>query len=407
MRVVLGHAAGEPTPLVAELVRGRERLRDVEIVHMVALGEAGYCRPEMAGHFRHNAIFAGRNTREAIADGRADYTPCFFSEVPRLFREGILPVDVALVQLSPPDEQGFMSYGVSVDYTMAAAESARITIAEVNARMPRTPGSAIHVSDVDHIVETDRPVAEIPLPEISEVEERIGSHVAELVPDGACLQLGIGAIPDAVLKFLGEKRGLGVHSEMFSDGVVDLYERGAITNEHKEVHPGKFVACFLMGTRRLYDFVDENSLVEMRPVDYTNSIVVAGRLSRLVSINSAIQVDLHGQVAADTIGPRQFSGVGGQVDFVRAASLSRGGRSIIALPSTARGGAVSRIVARLDPGTCVTTSRSDVHRVVTEFGSADLRGRSVRQRARALIEIANPDFRVEIERAAGEAGIRL
>jgi 4-hydroxybutyrate CoA-transferase len=316
-------------------------------------------------------------------------------------------VDVALVQLSPPDDEGFMSYGVSVDYTSAAAESARTVIAEVNRRMPRTLGTAIHVSRVHRLVETDRPLIEIPRPEITDLERRIGEHVAALVPDGANLQLGIGAIPDAVLGFLGDKRGLGVHTEMFSDGAVDLHERGVITNENNNLNPGRFTACFLMGTRRLYDFVDGNPAVDMRPVDYTNSVTVAGRVEKLVSINSAIQVDLHGQVCADVLGGRQYSGVGGQVDFVRASSLSPGGRSIIALPSTARGGTVSRIVGRLEPGACVTTSRNDVHWVVTEHGAADLRGKSVRARARALLEIAHPDFRESIAAAAAEAGLHL
>lgn len=399
-RVVLGHAAGEPTPLVGELVRQRERLRDVEIVHMVALGGCEYCQPGMEKHFRHNAIFAGRNSQAAIAEGRADFTPCFFSEIPRLFREGILPVDVALIQVSPPDESGFTSYGVSVDYTQAAAESAGVVVAEVNQQMPRTLGSRIHVSEIDHLVETDRPVLEIPPPKIGEVEERIGRNVAALVPDRANLQLGIGAIPDAALKFMRAKRGLGVHTEMFSDGAVALYEAGVITNQHKSVNPGKFTASFLMGTRRLYDFVDNNPAVDMRPIDFTNNITVAGRVENLISINSAIQVDLGGQVCSDTIGALQYSGVGGQVDFVRAASLSPGGKSIIAMPSTARKGTVSRIVARLAPGACVTTSRSDVHLVVTEQGVADLRGKSMRQRAEALLKIAHPDFRKQIRREA-------
>jgi 4-hydroxybutyrate CoA-transferase len=406
-RVVAGHAAGEPGPLLAELVRQRERLRDVEIVHMVALGESPYCRPGMEKHFRHNSLFAGRGSHQALAEGRADFTPVFFSEVPRLFRERILPVDVALIQVAPPDAEGMMSYGVSVDYTLAAAESAAVVVAEVNRRMPRTLGSAIHVSRVAQVVETDRPLIEVPPSPPTEVEERIGRHVAELVPDGANLQLGIGGIPDAVLRSLGGKRELGVHTEMFSDGAVDLHERGVITNQHNNLNPGRFTACFLMGTRRLYDFVDGNPAVDMRPVDWTNSIAVAGRVEKLVSINSAIQVDLHGQICADTIGPRQYSGPGGQVDFVRAASQSPGGRSIIALPSTAKGGTLSRIVPRLDPGACVTTSRADVHFVVTEHGAADLRGRTLRQRARALLAIADPAFRDAVAAEAGRLGMAL
>ena len=406
-RVVVGHAAGEPVPLVEELVRQKDRLRDVEIIHMIALGKCEYCRSGMEGHFRHNSLFAGKGSHQALAEGRADYTPVFFSEIPRLFRDRILPVDVALIQVSPMDRHGFMSYGVSVDYTRAAAESAGTVIAEVNAQMPRTFGSFIHVSRVHALVETDRPLIEIPPPEITPVEERIGRNVAELVPDGANLQLGIGGIPDAVLKFMRGKRDLGIHTEMFSDGVVELYEQGVVTNRHNNLNPGRFTACFLLGTRRLYAFADDNPVVDMQPVDYTNNVMVAGRLNGLVAINSAIQVDLGGQVCADTIGPRQYSGVGGQVDFVRAASQSPGGRAIMALPSTARDGAVSRIVARLDPGSCVTTSRNDVHFVVTEHGIADLRGRTLGQRAQALLKVAHPDFRERIQKeAAGQGALR-
>ncbi len=398
-RVAVGHAAGQPFPLTDELVRQKDRLHNVEIVHMVALGDVGYCRPEAAGHFRHNSLFAGPGVRAAIEAGRADFTPVFFSEVPRLFRNGILPVDAALIQVSPPDCHGYMSYGVSVDYTQAAAESAKIVIAEVNQQMPRTHGAFIHVSQVERLVSTDRPVAEIPRPEITSVEERIGHYVAAMVPDRANLQLGIGSIPDAVLQFLGDKKDLGIHTEMFSDGAVELFEAGAITNKYNNLNPGKFVACFLMGSRMLYDFVHDNPIVLMRPVDYTNNIAVAGKVENLISINSAIQVDLHGQVCADTIGPRQFSAVGGQVDFVRAASLSPGGKSIIALPSTAKNHAISRIVATLDEGACVTTSRNDVHYIVTEYGAADLRGKTLRQRAESLIAIAHPNFRDHLARA--------
>ena len=287
-RVVLGHAAGEPRDLVRELVRQADRLRGVEIVHMVPLYSCEYVRPEYKEIFTHNALFVGADSRDAINDRRADYTPCFFSEIPRLFREGILPVDVALIQLSPPDEHGYMSFGVSVDYTMQAARSARLTIAEVNSQMPRTHGSFIHVSEVDFLVEADYPLPEIPSPPISEVEERIGSNIASLVPDGSNLQLGIGAIPDAVLKFLGDKKDLGIHTEMFSDGVVQLCEQGVVTNRFNNLSPGKLTASFLMGTRRLYDFVNDNPGVDMRPVDYTNNVMVAGRLEKLISINSAI-----------------------------------------------------------------------------------------------------------------------
>ncbi|MFX1417693.1 MAG: acetyl-CoA hydrolase/transferase family protein [Promethearchaeota archaeon] len=397
-RIVVGHAAGEPIVLTDELVNQKDRLSDVEIVHMVPLRECKYCLPGMEKHFHHNSLFTGVGTRDSIREGRSDYTPVFFSEIPRLFKNRILPVDVALIQLSPPDKDGYLSYGISVDYTKAATESAKIVIAEVNKQMPRTRGSNIHISQLDYIVDTDRDLLEIPIPKITEIEEKIGNYIASLVPDNANLQLGIGAIPDAVLKFLIDKKDLGIHSEMFSDGVVDLYEKGIITNTNNNLNPGKFTATFLMGTKRLYDFVDDNPNVDMQPVDYTNHITVAGRINNLVSINSAIQVDLYGQVCADTLGYQQYSGVGGQVDFVRASSLSPGGKSIIAFPSTNKKKTISRIVPKLNEGACVTTSRFDVHYIVTEYGIADLRGKSVRQRAKNLINIAHPNFRAQLEK---------
>lgn len=395
-RVVVGHCAGEPTVLLEELVKQKDRLQNVEIVHMVPMGKCEYCNDALIGHFRHNAMFAGGPSRNAINEGRADYTPVFFSEIPRLFKENILPVDVALIQVSTPNKDGYCSYGVSVDYTLAAAESAKLVIGEINKQMPRTNGSSIHISKIDYAVETDRPLPELSPPTISETEEKIGSYVASLIPDGANLQLGIGAIPDAALRFLKDKKDLGIHTEMFSDGVVDLVNAGVVTNKYNNMNPGKLTACFLMGTKKLYDFVSNNPDVNMQPVDYTNKITVAGAVNKLISINSAIQVDLYGQVCSDTIGYKQFSGVGGQVDFVRAASLSVGGKSILAMPSTAKKGSVSRIVKILDEGACVTTSRNDVQYVVTEYGIADLRGKTLRQRAEALINIAHPDFRDQL-----------
>ena len=392
-RVVFGHAAGEPIVLVDELVRQKDRLQNVEIVHMVPLRECQYCLPEMKLYFRHNSLFAGAGTRKAIREGRADYTPTYFSEIPRLFRDNILPVDIALIQLSPPDEEGFMSYGISVDYTVQAAKSSKVVIAEVNKQMPRTNGANIHISNIDYIVETDRPLIEIPLPKITEVEEKIGRYIASLIPDKANLQLGIGGIPDAALNFLHEKKDLGIHTEMFSDGVVDLYKKGVITNKYNNVNPNKFTATFLMGTKKLYEFVDDNPNVDMHTVDYTNNVMIAGKVNKLISINSALQVDLYGQVCADTLGYQQFSGVGGQVDFVRASSLSPGGKSIIAFPSTNKEMTISRIVPKLNEGACVTTSRNDVHYVVTEYGIADLRGKTTRERADLLINIAHPSFR--------------
>ena len=392
-RVVLGHACGEPSVLVDALVARAEELRDVEIVHMVAMGQAKYTRPEMEKSFRHNALFVGGSTRKAVEEKRADYTPCFFSEIPRLFTNKILPVDVALIQVAPPDDEGFCSFGLSVDYTSSAAESAGIVIAQINRNFPRTAGTKIHLSKIDFLVEKDEPVLELKPPVIGEIEKMIGENVARLVPDGATLQLGIGAIPDAVLLFLTHKKDLGIHSEMFSDGVVVLAEAGVITNRKKTINPGKFTASFLMGTRKLYDFIDNNQDVDMQPIAYVNDPFIIGQHENMVSINSALQVDLMGQVNAEMIGSKQYSGIGGQVDFVRGASRSKNGKSIIAMPSTAAGGKLSRIACELDRGAAVSTSRNDVHYIATEYGVADLRGKSLAQRARALIAIAHPDFR--------------
>ncbi|HWQ60910.1 MAG TPA: acetyl-CoA hydrolase/transferase C-terminal domain-containing protein [Negativicutes bacterium] len=403
-RVVVGHACGEPVALVEAMVDRAAELSAVEVVHMVAMGEARYARPEMEKCFRHNALFVGGSTRRAVEEKRADYTPCFFSEIPRLFKTA-LPVDVALIQVTPPDSLGFCSFGVSVDYTQAAAQAARTVIAQVNGQMPRTGGVQIHVDDIGHIVEQDMPLIELKQPPIGTVERAIGQNVASLIGDGATLQIGIGAIPDAVLLFLKGKKDLGVHSEMFSDGVVELAAAGVITNRRKTVNKDKFIATFLMGTRKLYDFVHNNPAVELYAVDYVNDPFVIGRHENMVSINSALQVDLMGQVCADRLGRKQYSGVGGQVDFVRGTSRSSGGKSIIALPSTAGGGTVSRVAAELDPGSAVTTSRNEVHYVVTEYGIAELRGRTLRERALALIAISHPDFRWQLTEQAGKLGL--
>lgn len=395
-RVVVGHACGEPPTLVEALVARAPELEGVEVVHMVAMGPARYAQPGMERSFRHNSLFVGASTRKAVSEGRALHTPCFFSEIPRLFSWKILPVDVTLMQVTPPDAEGFCSLGVSVDYTLASARSDRVTIAQMNRFMPRTLGERIHLDEIDCIVEKDEPLIELKPPVIGETEKAIGENVAKLIEDGSTLQLGIGAIPDAVLLFLKGKKDLGIHTEMFSDGVVALAEAGVVTNRKKTINTGKFVATFLMGTRKLYDFVDGNPDVLMRPVDYTNDPAVIGRHDDMVSINSALQVDFMGQVNAEMIGRDQFSGVGGQVDFVRGASRSKGGKSIIALPSTAARGTVSRIAPALDPGAAVSTSRNDVHYIVTEYGAADLRGKSIRERATALIAIAHPGFREQL-----------
>lgn len=364
---------------------------------MVAMGKCEYAKPEMASHFRHNAFFVGGGTRDAVASGRGDYTPSFFYQIPGLFST-TLPVDVALITVTPPNENGKCSLGVSVDYTQEAVKQAKLVIAQVNDQMPYTgPYSLVSVEDIDCFVEHSAPIIELAPPRIGDVERDIGENCASLIQDGDTLQLGIGAVPDAVLLFLKGKKDLGIHSEMFSDGVVELVEAGVITNAKKSLHPGKFVVSFLMGTKKLYDFVNNNPDVELRPVDYVNHPIVVAQNDNMVSINSCVQVDLMGQVASESVGLRQISGVGGQVDFVRGAAMSKGGRSIIAMPATAARGTVSKIVPLLDEGAAVTTSRNDVDYIVTEYGVAHLKGRTLRERARALIEIAHPGFRDELK----------
>jgi acyl-CoA hydrolase len=355
----------------------------------------------MVGHVRHRALFIGPNARDAVNEGRADYVPIFLSDIPHLINRGILPLDAAFINVSPPDAHGFASLGTSVDATLAAVQRARTVIAQLNPSMPRTLGdSFIHVDRIDAGVEVDQPPHELPAPVIGDVERRIGAHIAELVPNGATLQLGIGAIPAAVGEALRGERDLGVHTEMFTDTVVDLVESGAVTGAAKEINRGKIVSAFVIGTQRVYRFVDDNPMVEMRPVDYTNDTNVIRRFRRMVAINSAIEVDLSGQVVADSIGRRLYSGVGGQMDFIRGAALAEEGRAIIALPSTAARGSASRIVPSLREGAGVVTTRAHVRTVVTEWGVADLFGASLAERARALIAIAHPDFREELTQAA-------
>ena len=400
-RIVFSHACGEPRVLPATLMKRVDELTDVQIVHMVPMGEALYCRPEYAGSFRHVALFSGAPTREAIWENRADYVPYVFSEIPFLF-DSVLPVDVAMVTVSPPDKNGFCSLGVSVDYTKKAVESAKIVIAEINKAMPRTHGdSFVHVSEIDCFVEVDIPIAELKATELTEVEINIGKYVTELIEDGSCLQLGIGGIPDAVLKNLGSLKDLGVHSEMISDGVKHLVEKGIVNGRKKNFHKDKIVITFLMGSREFYDWVDDNPIIEMRTVDYTNNPYIIAQNKNMVAINSALEVDLLGQVCADTIGPKQFSGVGGQLDFVRGARMSEGGKAVIALPSTVKGG-ISRIVPTLKEGAAVTTSRNDVDYVVTDYGIASLKGKTVRDRMKALINIAHPSVREELQKKAYE-----
>ncbi len=349
-RVVVGHAVGEPSALIDTLIRHSEQYSDVKIFHMVCMGKGEYCKPEMQDHFRHISLFVGGLAREAVYDGRADFIPCYFSEIPKLFTEGILPVDVALLQVSPPDQHGYVSLGVSVDYGKAAAKNAKTLIVQVNNRMPRTLGdSFLHVSEIDYFVEIPAEIIELKPPVISKVEEAIGERCASLIEDGSTLQLGIGALPDAVLKFMKHKRDLGIHSEMFSDGVVELIEAGVVTNRKKTLHPGKAVVTFLMGTRKLYDFVDNNPMVYMATVDYVNNPYVIAQNYKMVSINSCVQVDFTGQVASESIGPKQISGVGGQVDFVRGTNLCKDGKAIIAIQSTTGNGKLSKIGQFLIP----------------------------------------------------------
>ncbi len=401
-RVFIHGVAAAPARLIDAMTRRAPELRDVEVVHLHTEGEAPYARPEFADSFRVNAFFAAANTRQAIREGRADYIPVFLSEIPALFRKGVLPIDVALVQVSPPDDHGFCSLGVSVDIARAAVDTAKQVIAQINPKMPRTLGDALlHVNSIDAAVAADDELPEVAAPGLTDIDRRIGSHIAGLIEDGATLQMGIGSIPNAVLAALGGHRRLGVHTEMFSDGLIPLVEKGIVTGECKTKHPGKIVAGFVMGTRRLYDFVDDNPQVLMLDIAYVNDSAVIRRNPKVTAINSAIEVDLTGQVCADSIGTLHYSGVGGQMDFIRGASLSEGGKPIIALPAaTARG--ESKIVPFLKPGAGVVTTRAHVHYIVTEYGVADLYGKNLRQRAAELIRISHPEHRDELERAARE-----
>jgi acyl-CoA hydrolase/GNAT superfamily N-acetyltransferase len=401
--VFIGSGAAEPQKLVEALVKRANRVFGAEIMHIMTLGIAPYAEPKWGDNFRHNALFIGPNVRDAVQEGRADYTPIFLSEIPRMFETGRVPLDVALIQVSPPDRHGYCSYGVSVDVVKPGAENAGLVIAEVNEQMPRTLGdSFLHVDDIDFLVPVDYPILETAHPAPDEVAKNIGRHIANLVEDGSTLQMGIGTIPDSVLFFLREKKDLGIHTEMFSDGMMHLVELGVITNMRKTLHKGKVIASFCMGTKRLYEFVDNNPFIEFHPNSYTNDPFIIAQNDKMVSINSALEVDLTGQVCADSLGHYFYSGIGGQVDFVRGAARSKGGKPIIALPSTAADGTISRIVPQLKPGAGVVTSRGDVHYIVTEWGVAYLHGRTIRERALALISIADPKFRPELIKAAKE-----
>lgn len=396
-RVWVHPGCATPETLVDALAERAGQLQQVELAHMLTFGKAAYCRPGLESSFRHNGMFLGGNVREAVHAGRADYIPIFLSEIESLLESGDLPLDVVLLTVSPPDRQGYFSLGTGVDCSLTAAEVARRVIVEVDSAMPRTYGDTfLHVSQVDAIVETSRPLEEARFEAASGVQERIAAHVASLIEDGSCLQLGIGGIPDAVLRNLRGHKDLGIHSEMVSDGVIDLIESGTINNRRKAHFRGKSLVGFVLGTRRLFDFIHENAGFEFQRTRLVNDPFLIAQNERMVAINSALQVDLTGQVCADSLGTRPYSGVGGQVDFIRGAARSRGGKPIIALPATAKNGTVSRIVAVLDPGAGVVTSRADVHYVVTEFGIAKLHGRNLRQRAEALIAIADPRFQDEL-----------
>ena len=399
-RVWIQSGCGTPSELVEAMVERASAVRNVEVIHMKTLGEAAYTRPEYEGHFRHRGLFVGDNVREAVVAGRADYTPIFLSEIEGLFESGALPLDVVLMQVSPPDAHGFVTLGTTIDCTHTASRLAKVVIAEVNDQMPRTHGdTAIHISHIDRIVETSHPLLEAHSAPPTEIDLRIARNVASLIPDGATLQTGIGAVAEAVLHCLDGKRNLGIHTELVPDGVVDLMEAGVINGEGKTLHRGKAVLAFVLGSKKLFDYIHDNPSFEFRSIKYTNDPFVVAQNDRMVAINGALQVDLTGQVCADSIGTRPYSGFGGQTDFIRGAARSKGGVPIIALPSTARGGTVSRIAPVLDSGAGVVTSRADVHYVVTEHGFAYLHGKTLRQRGEALISIAHPDFRAELQRA--------
>ncbi len=397
-RIFIGSNAAVPNALIQNLIDKSDNLHDIEVVHILTLSDNVWVEPQHKDLFKVNTLFiGGKNVREAIAEGRADYTPCFLSEVPKLFEENILPLDAALVMVSPPDEYGYCSLGVSVDVVSAAVKHAKYVIAQINPKMPRTNGhSFVHVNQIDAWMEQEQALPELASPTLDRVTEQIGQYVAMLVDNGDTLQLGIGKIPDAVLRYLGNHKDLGIHSEMISDGIIDLMVKGVINNRRKTFHIGKTITTFCMGTQKLYDFVDGNPHVEFYPSQHVNSPVNISRNDNMVSINSAIEVDLSGQVVSDSIGYQFFSGIGGQVDFIRGASLSKGGKPIIALASTTKDGTISKIVSHLTEGAGVVTSRGHVHYVVTEYGIANLRGKTIRERALELIRVAHPKFRDQL-----------
>jgi len=400
-RVYVSGNAATPLKLLEALAQRKDELRDVEITHVLLFGNDPLSKPEMEGHFRHNSLFVGPGDRNAINEGRADYIPVFLYEIPALFYSGQSPIDVALVQLSPPDEHGFLSVGVECLSTKAAIETAKTIVALVNEKMPRTLGdSFVHFSQINKIVEISEDLPELDIKEPNDIEKKIGKNIASLIEDYSTLQLGIGGIPNAALMSMAGKKELGVHTEMISDGLIEAINAGRITCTKKNFHPYKVIATFAMGTKILYEFINNNPLFEFHPCNYTNNPFVIAQNDKMVAINSAIEVDLTGQICADSIGTRIYSGFGGQVDFMRGAAQSKNGKPIIALPATAKNDEMTRIVPYLKHGAGVVTTRADVHYVVTEFGVAYLHGKNLRQRAEALINIAHPKFRAELEAEA-------
>ncbi len=403
-RIFIGTGTGEPLELVSSLSKRATELPDTEIVHLLTFGDAPYAHREMAQYFRVNSFFIAENVRDIIQEGLGDYTPVFLSDIPRLFDSGQLPLDVALIHVTPPDEFGMCSFGVSVDIVRSAAENASLVIAQVNPNMPRTLGdSFIHVHDIDVLVPSDAAILEVPSPEVTEVTRQIAEFIASLIEDGSTIEFGIGKIPQALFAFLKDKKDLGVHTEMVTDNIIELIESGAVTGARKTTDRNKIVASFALGTKRLYDYIDNNPLFSFHPTEYVNDPSTIRQQYKMVAVNTALEVDLTGQVCADSIGSKFFSGVGGQVDFNRGAAKSKGGKAIIAMPSTAKGGTVSRIMTHLSPGAGVVTTRAGVHYVVTEYGVAYLHGKSVQERALALISIAHPKFRADLLREAIEA----
>jgi 4-hydroxybutyrate CoA-transferase len=404
--VYIGSNCSQPQTLTKALYDRREELEDVEIVHLLLSGEAPYANPDCAPHLHHTAYFVAKNTRGGIRDGSVDYVPIFLSEIPQLFYSKQVPVDVAMISVSPPNSKGYVSMGISVDLGFAACKSAKIIIAEVQPEMPYTYGdNKLHVSEIDAFVESKFPILEHKSDEPDEASKGIAKHVSGLIKDGSCLQVGIGRIPDAVLDLLFDKNDLGIHSELIGDGVVDLWENGNITGLCKQIHREKVVTTFALASKRLYEVVDRNPEFEFHPTEMVNDPFIVSQNENVVAINGALQVDLTGQVVSDSIGHSIYSGFGGQVDFIRGAARSKGGKPIIVIPSTAKGGSLSRITGTLTPGAGVVTSRADVHWVITEFGAANLHGMSIRKRAEALIEISHPDFREQLREEARQIGL--